>query len=151
MLRNPIQFHYLVDPFFFPERNRLKDFITRMLKREGKRVEAINYIFCTDRFLLDLNEKHLKHNTYTDIITFEFSGKHQPLISDIYISIDRIKDNAISFSTSFINELHRVIFHGALHLAGYKDKSKIDLILMREMEDKWLKAYRSTWNFTSKS
>lgn len=122
-----------------------------MLKREGKRVEAINYIFCTDRFLLDLNEKHLKHNTYTDIITFEFSGKHQPLISDIYISIDRIKDNAISFSTSFINELHRVIFHGALHLAGYKDKSKIDLILMREMEDKWLKAYRSTWNFTSKS
>jgi probable rRNA maturation factor len=139
----PIQFHYLVDSFFFPERTRLKNFILQRLKKEGKKVDTINYIFCSDDYLLELHKKHLNHNTYTDIITFELSEKEQLLVSDIYISIDRVRENAKSFSTSFQNELHRVIFHGALHLAGYKDKSEKDSALMRQMEDKWLKLYRS--------
>jgi len=115
-----------------------------MLKKQGKRVEAINYIFCTDEYLLDLNRQHLNHDTFTDIITFELSDKNQPLVSDVYISIHRVRENARSFSTSFNDELHRVIFHGALHLAGYKDKSKKDSALMRQMENKWLSLYCST-------
>lgn len=140
----PIRFHYLIDSFFFPERTRLKNFIFQRLHEEGKRVEAINYIFCTDEYLLNLNREHLQHNTYTDIITFDLSDKGAPLLSDIYISVDRVRENARSFSTSFISEFHRVIFHGALHLVGYKDKSKAESILMRRMEEKWLTAYRST-------
>lgn len=140
----PIQFHYLVDSFFFPGRTRLKDFILQRLKKEGKKVDQVNYIFCSDDYLLALNRTHLKHNTLTDIITFELSEREQPLLSDIYISIQRVRENAKRFSTSFLVELHRVIFHGALHLAGYKDKSQKDAELMRQMEDQWLALYRST-------
>ena len=117
-----IQFHYLVPAFFFPRRNGLKSFLLKQLKKEGKGVEAINYIFCDDAYLLQVNQQYLNHNTHTDIITFELSPKGQPLIADIYISVERVKENAAAFHTSFIKELHRVIFHGALHLAGYKDK-----------------------------
>lgn len=115
-----------------------------MLKKEGRSIEAINYIFCTDAYLLEINKTHLKHDTYTDIITFELSGKGDAIISDIYISVERVRENATTFRTSFLDELCRVIFHGALHLAGYKDKSKADSALMRQMEEDWLKLYRST-------
>jgi rRNA maturation RNase YbeY len=104
-----------------------------MLKKEGRGIEAINYIFCTDAYLLELNKTHLKHNTYTDIITFELSGKSEAIVADIYISVERVRENANSYQTSFIDELYRVIFHGSLPLAGYKDKSKADSVLMRQM------------------
>lgn len=137
----PIYFHYLVQNFRLKDRTELKRFLLVSLKGEGKEVEGINYIFCSDDYLLELNKTHLSHNTYTDIITFELSGPGQPLLSDIYISIDRVRENAESFRTGFSKELHRVIFHGALHLAGYKDKKKIDAELMRSMEEDWLNAY----------
>ena len=138
---NKIQFHFLVRDFRFPKRTELKTFLLSLFKKEGKKVEAINYIFCSDEYLLELNRTHLNHNTYTDIITFELSGKDQPLLSDIYISIERVKENATLFQTTFQKELHRVILHGALHLCGYKDKAKDQSILMREMEEIYLKKY----------
>ena len=136
-----ISFHFLTSPFHFAQRSQLKSFLLKQLKKEGKPVEAINYIFCDDNYLLEVNKQYLKHYTYTDIITFELSPKGQPLLSDIYISIERVKENAKLFHTSFKHELHRVIFHGALHLAGYKDKTAKDAEQMRAKEDEYLKRY----------
>jgi probable rRNA maturation factor len=133
-----IHFHYMVDPFSFSRRNLLKSFIRNLCKREGKQVDTINYIFCTDEFLLELNRTHLNHDTLTDIITFEYNAPGQPLLSDIYISVDRVKENALLFRTSFNRELHRVIFHGALHLCGYQDKKAEQSKLMREKEEEYL-------------
>lgn len=136
-----ITFHYLSGSFHFPNRNQLKDFIIKLIRKEGFKTGTINYIFCTDDYLLEINQQYLNHNTYTDIITFPFSEKDEPISSDIYISIDRIKENAKTFNTSFLNELHRVIFHGALHLCGYKDKTKEQSALMRQKEQFYLDRY----------
>jgi probable rRNA maturation factor len=139
--RPKIFFHFLVKPFTLRNRTLLKRFIERQLKREGKTVGAINYIFCDDDYLLQLNKTHLKHNTLTDIITFELSLKGEPLISDIYISVQRIRENSTVFKQPFHKELHRVIFHGALHLAGYKDKTPVDAASMRDKEEQYLRSY----------
>jgi probable rRNA maturation factor len=136
-----ISFHFLSGSFSFSQRNKLKEFLVKQLKKEGKQVEAINYIFCNDQYLLEMNQQYLKHNTYTDIITFELSPKGQALLSDIYISIERVKENAVSFKTSFKRELHRVIFHGTLHLAGFKDKTAKEKMLMRSKEEEYLTKY----------
>lgn len=136
-----IQFHYLVSPFHFNNRTGLKEFVYSQLIQEGKQIESINYIFCDDAYLLQMNQQYLKHDTLTDIITFELSPKTQPLVSDIYISVERVRENASLFKTSFTKELHRVIFHGALHLAGYKDKTSKDQSLMRAQENDWLTHY----------
>jgi len=138
---NTIYFHFLIAPFFFPRRSRLKDFLKQLFKKEGKKIETINYIFCTDAYLLELNQAHLNHDTYTDIITFELSPKGEPLTADIYISTERVKENASAFHTTFQKELHRVIFHGALHLCGYKDKTKEQAQQMRAMEEFYLNGY----------
>lgn len=113
----------------------------QLFKKEGRKVEAINYIFCTDDYLLELNKTHLNHDTYTDIITFELSGPHQPILSDVYISVERVKENSKLFNATFKRELHRVIFHGALHLCGYKDKSKEQSHQMRSKEEQYLNKY----------
>jgi rRNA maturation RNase YbeY len=146
---NKIQFHFLTPSFYFPKRTELKNFLLNLFKREGKKVEAINYIFCTDEYLLELNITHLNHNTYTDIITFELSHKDQPALSDIYISIERVKENAQIFQTTFQRDLHRVIFHGALHLCGYKDKTKEQAQQMRAMEELYLNKYKVPRNTVS--
>lgn len=139
--RENIFFHFLVPPFFFPSRGALKGFLKGLFKKEGKRIDTINYIFCTDAYLLELNKSHLKHNTYTDIITFELSAKNEPVLADIYISVERVKENARLFQAGLQQELHRVIFHGALHLCGYKDKSKEQALQMRSMEEHYLRKY----------
>jgi rRNA maturation RNase YbeY len=136
-----ISFNYLSGTFNFPNRNRLKDFIIKLFKKEGFKTGTINYIFCTDEYLLQINQQYLNHNTYTDIITFPLSEKNEPISSDIFISTDRIKENAKTFNTSFQNELHRVIFHGVLHLCGYKDKTKEQSALMRQKEQHYLDLY----------
>lgn len=136
-----IKFHYQHEPFHFPQRSRLKVFVAGLFKKEGHAVGAVNYIFCTDAYLLDLNQAYLRHDTYTDIITFGLSEKSDPLIADIYISVDRVRENARLYEVSFRQELHRVIFHGALHLCGYKDKSARDVRLMRSKENFYLQAY----------
>lgn len=135
-----IHFHYITDLFYFPNRSDLKQFILTLFKREGYKVKVIDYVFCSDEYLLELNIRHLNHDTYTDIITFDLS-EDKFIKSEIYISIDRVKENALKFQTSFSRELHRVIFHGALHLCGYKDKSDKDSKKMRSMEELYLSKY----------
>lgn len=119
----------------------LKSFIPNLFKEERKLLTEINYIFCDDKTLLQINQQYLKHNSFTDIITFNLSEKPTNIIGEVYISIDRIKENAEKFKTGYEQELHRVIFHGALHLCGYEDKFKKDKTIMRKKEDFYLKKY----------
>ena len=136
-----IRFHFPYTGFSLRERSRLKLFLASMFKREGYAFTTMDYIFCSDKALLDINITHLKHNYYTDIITFNLAEPRQPVAGEIYISIDRVRDNALDFDQTFTRELHRVIFHGVLHLCGYKDKTPKDVRLMRDMEDRYLDRY----------
>ncbi len=141
-MRPTIRFHYVFKkPFYFPKRNSLKQFLFWIFKNEKRPIDAINYIFCSDTDLLKLNRVFLKHNTRTDIITFPLSDSDLPVISDIYINIERIIDNSTLLKVSFKKELLRVIFHGALHLCGYNDKTRKDKIIIRDMEDFYLNQY----------
>ena len=119
----------------------LKSFIEKRVHKEGFTIESLTYVFCSDKYLLKINKDFLAHNYYTDIISFDLSEVPGQLIGEVYISIDRVKDNAKTHGTSLKEELHRVIFHGALHFCGYKDKKPTDAKKMREMEDRWLSAY----------
>jgi len=110
------------------------DWLSRVLSSESKSVAEINYIFCDDEYLLDINQKYLNHDTYTDIITFDYSVGNV-LQGDIYISTERVSENASEFSVSFQEELLRVMAHGVLHMCGFKDKSLDDISLMREKEN----------------
>jgi rRNA maturation RNase YbeY len=119
----------------------LKSFIEKRVKKEGYSIETLTYVFCSDKYLLKMNKDFLSHNYYTDIISFDLSETPGNLIGEVYISVDRVKDNAKTHGTSLKEELHRVIFHGALHFCGYKDKKPTDTKKMRQMEDLWLAAY----------
>ncbi len=119
----------------------LKSFIEKRVKKEGYTLDSLTYVFCSDKYLLKINKDFLSHDYYTDIISFDLSEVPGQLIGEVYISVDRVKDNAKTHGTSLKEELHRVIFHGALHFCGYKDKKPTDAKKMREMEDLWLKAY----------
>lgn len=119
----------------------LKSFIEKRVKKEGYSIETLTYVFCSDKYLLKMNKDFLSHNYYTDIISFDLSETPGNLIGEVYISVDRVKDNAKTHGTTLKEELHRVIFHGALHFCGYKDKKPADTIKMRQMEDAWLSAY----------
>lgn len=119
----------------------LKSFIEKKVKKEGYTIDSLTYVFCSDKYLLKINKDFLSHDYYTDIISFDLSEVPGQLIGEVYISVDRVKDNAKTHGTSLKEELHRVIFHGALHFCGYKDKKPSDAKKMREMEDRWLSAY----------
>lgn len=129
------------------QKRALKTFITEQLHHylELKTIH-INFVFCSDEALLERNITYLEHDTLTDIITFDLSETTEDLISDIFISVDRIKDNAVQFGTTYENELHRVIFHGILHLIGYGDKNPEDQAEMKKMENTLLAAYFPTSN-----
>ena len=122
-------------------RNKFKSFVDYVLRQERKNLNLINFIFCTDEELRKLNKDFLKHDYYTDILTFDFSESRTAITADIFISIDRIRNNAKIFSVSFSKELHRVMIHGMLHLCGYKDKKKSDIRKIRQAEDKYLNKY----------
>lgn len=122
-------------------RSDLKHFIIALFKKEKTKLASLNYIFTTDKELLIINKQFLKHDTYTDIVTFDLSGKAKPKQAEIYISYDRVKENAQTHSSTISVELHRVILHGALHLCGYKDKTAADKKKMREKEDYYLSKY----------
>ncbi|WP_240965766.1 rRNA maturation RNase YbeY [Pseudoflavitalea sp. G-6-1-2] len=119
----------------------MKSFIIDLFKKEKKKAGELSFVFCSDAYLLEINKQYLKHNYYTDIITFDLSQTPGVISGELYISVDRVKDNAQNFNVSFKEELHRVIFHGALHLCGYKDKTEKEEALMRKMEDKYLRLY----------
>lgn len=109
--------------------------IKAVIKKEKATLSEINYIFCSDKYLLSLNQQFLKHNTLTDIITFNNSYKKGVLAADIYISVERVKENADKFKVLFENEIHRVMIHGVLHLLGFKDKKPAEKALMRKKEE----------------
>ena len=122
--------------------NRLNVFISSIFNKEKCPPTDIDYIFCGDEYLLNINKEFLKHDFYTDIITFDLSNKKNHFqTGEIYISVDRVKDNAKIQGVSVMQELHRVIFHGALHLCGYKDKTKLQKRLMQMREDYYLSKY----------
>jgi probable rRNA maturation factor len=100
-----------------------------------------SYIFCTDNYLLQINKDFLGHDYYTDIISFGLAGPGQPVEAEIYISVDRVRDNARNLEQPFRRELLRVIFHGALHLCGYRDKKKSEITIMRQKEDQYLRLF----------
>lgn len=119
----------------------LKQFIESIFKNEMQNLNSINYIFCSDRVILEINKKYLNHDFYTDVITFDLSPNNKSISAEVYISIDRIRDNAKQLGVSIKSELHRVIFHAVLHLSGYNDKKKREKELMRKKEDKLLAKY----------
>jgi probable rRNA maturation factor len=136
-----VYFHFNEIGIGLTERSSLKVFIELLFKREKKRLYEIHYVFCSDDYLLSINQQYLNHDFYTDIITFDLSEPGYPINAEIYISVDRVRENAVEFKSSLKRELHRVIFHGALHLCGYRDKTKMEGLTMRKMEDKYLKLY----------
>ena len=122
-------------------KTELKAFIENLFKKEKTPLAIINYIFCSDKQLLSINQQFLNHDYYTDIITFGLHDKGTPVVAEVYVSVDRVKDNAKTLGVTFTNEMLRVLFHGALHLCGYKDKNKAEIIMMRAKEDAYLKRY----------
>jgi len=136
----PIHFHTL-QPIRLRQRSFLKSFLLSLFTREKKKLGELTYIFCSDDYLLEINRQFLQHDYYTDIITFNLAEPGQAIQGEVYISIDRVRDNAKQYNSSINRELHRVILHGALHLCGYKDKKKEEEARMRKMEDKYLNLY----------
>jgi probable rRNA maturation factor len=120
-----------------PEIDTLTVWIEETIDEEGYELTRIDFIFCSDEFLLEVNRTHLDHDFYTDIITFPLNAN--PIIAEIYISIDRVKENATSYSIPFMDELLRVIIHGILHLCGYDDHSETDIAFIRQKEEHYLK------------
>lgn len=136
-----IYFHQEDVVFQLKNKTRLKQWIIQTIENKKQEPGDINFIFCSDTYLLSINQHYLKHNTFTDIITFDYSKgqKNVPISGDIFISIVRIKENAAKFSKTFEDELHRVMIHGILHLLGYRDKTKTDKLEMTRQEDRYLK------------
>ena len=139
---NDIHLFCLKPVHVLKQRNRLKSFLASTAISAKRPLGSLNIIFCSDEHLLGINHDYLQHDYYTDIITFDLSpSSKSPLEAELYISVDRVKENASTLGQPFYRELHRVIFHGLLHLLGYKDKQKKDQTLMREMEDRLLAEY----------
>jgi rRNA maturation RNase YbeY len=124
--------------FELKEKLKHKAWLKEAAKAEGFRIGELNYIFCSDDYLLDINQKYLGHDTLTDIVTFDNSEDPKMIEGDIFISIERVQENALKFDTAE-SELKRVMVHGLLHLAGYKDKDKAQKELMRNKENEYLK------------
>ncbi len=124
--------------FTLPHPRKTSNWIKQSLKQENKNLKLLNFIFCSDLYLRNINIEYLGHQTFTDIVTFDQSLDKKAIEGDIYISIERIIDNSEMFKTTFDEELHRVIIHGVLHLIGYADKNKTAKALMRKKEDAYL-------------
>jgi probable rRNA maturation factor len=134
-----ISFNYELD-FEIENESHYSEWISAVIISENKSEGEINYIFCNDEYLLELNQKHLNHDTLTDIISFDYSLGNE-IHGDIYISIERVRENAIEYNVSFPDELNRVMIHGILHYCGYKDKTNSDELLMRLKEDEKIKLF----------
>lgn len=120
---------------------KTKKWIKNTSFSEGYEVSQLNYIFCSDEYLLEINKQYLDHDYFTDIITFDNSEEDKQLEGDIYISVDRVRDNADTFHTDFDSEMRRVLIHGLLHLVGYEDSSEALKTAMRAKEDEYLSLF----------
>ncbi len=137
-----VKFYTLVKVPELKSRRKLKVFICDLIAKEKRDLSVLTYIFCSDDYLLKMNLDFLKHHYYTDVITFDLGSEVNGINGEVYISVDRVRDNALLLGTKTVAELHRVMFHGALHLCGYKDKLKADKVLMTKKEDYYLKRYK---------
>ncbi|MGO1649148.1 MAG: rRNA maturation RNase YbeY [Sphingobacterium sp.] len=125
--------------FTLKEKQKVREWLFGTISREGfARVGELNFVFCSDEYLLEINQTYLQHDTYTDIVTFDSSETADSIAGDIFISVERTRENAVQFNVSEKEELHRVIIHGVLHLCGYGDKSASQQRKMTEMEDYYL-------------
>lgn len=125
--------------FILKDKSKIRAWIGETVKAEGfKRIAELNFIFCSDAYLLNINQQYLNHDTYTDIVTFDNSEEENVIAGDIFISVERVRENAEKFGVTERDELHRVIIHGVLHLCGYLDKKKEDKELMTSKEDEYL-------------
>ncbi|MFM1793649.1 MAG: rRNA maturation RNase YbeY [Bacteroidota bacterium] len=137
-----ITFFYLKQTTVLRNKKRLKSFMLEQATLYGRPIHSLQVICCSDEYLLQMNRDFLKHDYYTDIITFDLGDRDSNQIdAELYISLDRVKENASSLGITFAVELHRVIFHGLLHLLGYKDKTSSDQKIMRLMEERFLQTY----------
>lgn len=137
-----IQFSFADARVALREKRRLKAFIADLFQSEGRQLKRLQYVFCSDAYLLEINKAYLDHDEYTDIVTFEMADHpRERTEGEIYISVDRVRENAKELRVTFQEELLRVIFHGALHLCGHKDKSPEEQTGMRFLEDKYLRAF----------
>ena len=139
MALKDIQFFSEDIDFTVKDKQKIRTWIGETIKSEGfKRVGELSFVFCSDAYLLEINKQYLNHDTFTDIVTFDSSEDEDVIAGDIFISMERIRENASKFSVSEKDELNRVIIHGVLHLCGYYDKKKEDKALMTEKEDYYL-------------
>jgi len=137
-----VHFFYEYVDFHFKAIRNTKSWLREVIKAENKKLGALSYIFCSDAFLADVNLQYLNHTTLTDIITFDTSENVHLIEGEIYISIERVKENALKFKVSLDQELHRVMVHGVLHLLGYSDKTSQQKKIMRKKEDAYLSLRR---------
>ena len=134
----PINFFAEDISFNLKRKGFVRTWIRDTIIAENHRLKLLNFIFCSDAYLLNINQQYLNHNTYTDIITFDNSDTKQEIVGDVFISLDRIRENAKELDVNETDELHRVMIHGTLHLLGYPDKGKSAKALMIEKEDLYL-------------
>jgi rRNA maturation RNase YbeY len=135
-----ISFHNEDIAFVLPQKRLHKQWIEQIALSHGKTVGELTYVFCSDEYLLEMNKAYLQHDYYTDIITFDYSHDNE-VSGDLFISIPRVKENALKNGVSLQNELQRVVIHGVLHLCGFKDKKKSEVEMMRKMEEKALLSF----------
>lgn len=133
-----ITFHEEDISYKLKNKTAVRKWITDTIIAEGYKLSELTYIFCTDEYLLQINRQYLDHDTYTDIITFDNSEEDRVIMSDVFISIERIRENAGKFNVTEAQELHRVLIHGTLHLLGYTDKSPANKKKMTSKEDFYL-------------
>ncbi len=138
MSRTSIHFFTEDTSFILKQKTPVRNWIVATIEAEAYRLKELNFIFCSDAYLLEMNQGYLNHDTYTDIITFDNSDTPKKIVGDIFISIDRIHENAKNFEVSEKDELHRVIIHGVLHLLGYADKGKEKKAQMTDKENQYL-------------
>jgi rRNA maturation RNase YbeY len=127
--------------YILPQKQATRQWLTKQAKQEGYALGELNYIFCSDDYLLQVNRDHLDHDYYTDIITFDNSETEDKIDGDLFISVDRVADNASQLQIPTEQELRRVLAHGLLHLCGYGDKSEEEAKQMRTKEEEWLAAF----------
>jgi probable rRNA maturation factor len=136
----PIFFYFDDTTFSLRDRKRLKYFLAQIFKSKRRKLTLVGFVFSTDRKVLKINRKFLNHNFYTDVITFNLSHGRD-IEGEVYLSVDRIRENAKRFEVSFSHEMHRVIFHAVLHLCGYGDKTRGEKATMRKQENRYLAQY----------
>ena len=134
-----INFNYETD-FELPNKTAVSNWLSKVILSENKSEGEINYIFCNDEYLLQINQQYLDHDTLTDVISFDYSLGNE-LSGDVFISIERVQDNANVFKVTFSEELNRVMVHGILHYCGFEDKTEEDELFMRNKEDEKLKMF----------